>query len=62
MDRQSTSTATAETATQVYFLNIVDLEMAFEMYPDVKAKLWKTCAIKIVLNLLTEQKDVRVRS
>lgn len=60
MDSLVTATASAETAVQLYFLNIVDLEVAFDMYPEVKLKLWKNCAIKIVLNLLSEHKDFQV--
>lgn len=62
MDSQITATATAETAVQLYFLNIIDLEVAFDMYPEVKLKLWKTCAIKIVLNLLVENPEFQVRA
>lgn len=54
------SNVTAETAVQLYFLHMIDLEMAFDMYPEVKMKLWKNCAIKIVLNLLAEHKDFQV--
>lgn len=60
MDRHALSTATAETAVQLYFLNITDLEMAFDMYPEVKLKLWKDCAIKIVSNLLMEHNEFQV--
>lgn len=60
MDSQIASNVTAETAVQLYFLNMVDLEMAFDMYPEVKLKLWKNCAVKIVLNLLAEHKDFQV--
>lgn len=60
MDSHITSNVTAETAVQLYFLNIVDLEMAFDMYPEVKLKLWKNCAVKIVLNILAEHKDFQV--
>ena len=60
MDSHVTSTITAETAVQLYFLNITDLEMAFDVYPEVKLKLWKNCAIKIVSNLLSEHKEFQV--
>ena len=62
MDSDVTSTVTAETAVQLYFLNITDLEMAFDVYPEVKLRLWKNCAIKIVSNLLSEHKEFQVSS
>lgn len=60
MDRHVTATVTAETAVQLYFLNITDLEMAFDVYPEVKLKLWKNCAIKIISNLLAEHNEFEV--
>lgn len=60
MDTHASATVSAETAVQLYFLNITDLEVAFDMYPEVKHKLWKNCAIKIILNLLEEQKEFQV--
>lgn len=60
MDSPVIANITAETAVQLYFLNIVDLQIAFDMYPEVKLKLWKNCAVKIVLNILVEHKDFQV--
>lgn len=61
MDTFSTATVTAETAVQLYFLNITDLEVGFDMYPEVKHKLWKNSAIKIILNLLEEHREFQVK-
>lgn len=60
MDTPNKVHVTAETAVQLYFLNNTDLEMAFDMYPDVRLKLWKNCALKIVLNLLAEHREFQV--
>ena len=55
-----TATVTAETATQLYFIHVTDLEMAFDMYPSVKVKLWKTTAIRMILSMLSQKPDIQV--